>query len=422
MPSRLTAAYRSLAYNEFVAELMKFASANDWASFKRVLDEDQAPAILRYDEVPETSNYPRYMVVSGRDFQMAATCGVSRLSHATQLLRNYYSISFTGDVVSTYDINPYVNAYAAEVKTVMDRQSLDPLIPRHFIGHSLGGACAELLTCYRELAGYSAQTFGTTFGGVKWTTGPAAKNFGRRCQRWMNDTDPVPLVPFGVSTCPTVIAEYHLWILNAFLQYRHCSGGLNLNDDGTFEDAILPENATVRDVVNMAAWLLSVETQGIAGHAMSEYYERLVAASDRATDVFQGYSGEGGSYEAPETRTSRYYNQIEARVATTVSNQQAAQNAAVLSIPPDQLFRVVRQGRLYVVAFGSSTVALTACRRTARSLCRQFNQALRHLQSTAFVDPASFLSRLEEYFGQAANTSGAFTPVMQTQLTNLEQS
>lgn len=364
---------------------------------------------------PSIDTMPAFLFAAAARNDYAFVAGAQNLGLAQRTLTGW-----AGPLRDTLVLSGW-NLFAAQVgdtiRAQMIAEGAHSNVKQLYVGHSLGGMVAQWMANRTRQDDPGMVPTIVTFGAPKLSqVSLASANRNAINIRWMNAQDPIPLLPPALSDLPSLVTLALPLQVREFGLYTHWKGGLKINPDGTFTDSILPDISLVNGITSLAAFILSYDGKStLPVHGMQDYVNAIDAArllAQKPSDPFR----QVGTVEEPETSSRLQVTQAEARVVSTYVALQQQQNRPVLSVPPVQLFTMVRAGRLYLITFGNQTVAVTPVRKTARSLCRQFNVALRHLQATALVEPDTLLSQMDAYL-QAATTPGSgFSPTMNTTL------
>lgn len=403
----------SLDFAEFAADLMKAVNDGDFEAATAGIINDE-PAIRGTQVYRATNDRPQMLIAHGPTRGVAFVAGATNAALAGKVWGGYFE--FDPLPTRTALRNRYTVAVGDFVLSEMASLGVLAGAPKVFVGHSFGGTVAQYCANSENRRGGTSTGFHCSFGSPKWLRPDDARVVGDTPgARWFNDNDPVPLFPFTVRDSLLTLLVLNPVMQRQLAEFVQARGGVQLYANGNHDPEVLPTAATTGEILNFANWILSQDSTVTSPHAMSEYVRRLRIAADNARQPLAAVRL-SVEQEQPATSHSRLYTQAETRVATAVSNAQSAQNRPVLNIPQLQLFRVVRNGRVFVVTFGDVAVFLTSQRRTARSVARQWNVALRHMQSQAYVSPENLLKQMTAYLEAAADPNSGFSPQLATTL------
>lgn len=403
----------SLDFAEFAAEIMRSVVQQDWPVATAGITADE-PSIVGIQSYPATNDRPSMFIGYGPTFGVAFIGGVTNASLALKFWQGFFD--FTPLPVNTARRNTFTDSIADFVVAEMTRLGVGVGALKVAVGHSFGGTVAQVVATRAQFLGGTSRGYYCTFGSPKFVRGADATVIGSvPGVRWMNDADPVPLFPFTINDSLLTLLLLSPLLQRQFAEFVQARGGMTIFSDGTTEPTVLPPNATTGEILSFITWIFGQDASVASPHAISEYATRLHTAASAARNPLQALRV-STEQEAPATVSSRYYTQQQQRIATAVSRVQAQQNEPVTLVPRVRLFTYERQGRIWVINFNGSSVGLTSDKRTARSLCRQWNTALRHLQSTAFISTENLTQQFTQYIAAASDPTSGFTPTMNATL------
>jgi hypothetical protein len=281
-------------------------------------------------------------------------------------------------------------------------------------GHSGGGMIANLVAIKLQRRNRNVVPWVHTFGSPRIAGDPLAADLRyTNVVRWMNDTDPVPLLPPRVGDVPALVftLPINAWIW--FARFAHSYGGIELDPNGVEEPAELPSLAVLSPGSSMGAWLVSLEGTAQNTHSIMEYARRLRRLSATLNPPIGPVLRFAPEEEVTSSPT-RLVQRQEATFAATVNVIAERQNASPVYVPTIQAFRAFRNGRTWVVAFGDQIIVISGTKRSARACARTMNAAFRRLQHQAVVDPIGFQEQLGEYLAAARDPASGFVPTMNT--------
>lgn len=403
----------SLDFAEFAAAIMQAVHQNDFpAAISGVVND--SPGNWKTLTKVADGNFPDMLLMAQGTRGVAFIGGAVNLSLAQKFWQGYFR-DFTG-LTGNVPRNTFTESLADYVETTLTQAGLGLGAPGVFVGHSMGGTVAQSLGGRFTYRGGTSRGYYCSFGSPKWLRDDVVGQYRLvPGTRWMNDNDPIPLFPFTARDSLTTLLILPPLLQNTMAHYVQSAGGVQIDAQADTSPEVLPLNASVGNILTYPGYLLGINAQPLAGHAISLYLDRLHTAALAARQPLAAVRI-STTAEAPATATSRYYTAQEQRVATAVSVKQQEQNRPTLDIPRPRAFRVFRQGRVFLVTFGEVTVALTSDRRTARSIAAQWNVALRHLQTMGYVNIENFLQQMQSYLAAASDPTSGFSPTMNTAL------
>lgn len=311
-------------------------------------------------------------------------------------------------------VHPWMDAAANEIVARIQFRFALIATTILFGGHSVGGAIAILVANKLLAMNPNLMPWVHSFGSPRFCDSTFGAVVGRlTIRRWMNDDDPVPLLPPRVADVPALVfvTPPNAWIW--FARYVHVRGGVELSSLGVASPAELPTLASVGQVTNLGSWLSSLDSVAGNAHSILTYWQRLGLLT--ASMVVPRTNTMRIAPEEPATpQTQHLVNRQEAAVQAQVDVIAERQNATPVVVPTVQAFRALRSGRIWVVAFGGQVVTIAGSKRAARALARDMNVSFRRLQSAAVVDPAGFTDQLAAYFASATDPASGFRPTMNT--------
>jgi hypothetical protein len=361
--------------------------------------------------VPAASDCPAYYFAVSASRLCVLVDGVQTLTQGLGVWNGYIG-SFAGNPP------PEVNQwYVTAANYIIARiNALAPIPPnvQLYGGHSVGGCIACLVARALKQANGNVQPYVHTFGSPRIGDALTADTLDPvSIWRWMNTDDPVPLLPPLIADVPALAfaTPAHAWI--RFSHFVHTRGGIQVDSLGNLTPEELPTTASIGQTSNLVAWLATLDGTSNNSHSIGTYAANILATFPRLTPPEA--QGLRFAPEEPATHVSR--QEVNAQEAASYQIVHAAserQNSADLTIPPRQVFRAIRQGRIWAVVFADQVVSLAPTKRSARGVARSFNESLRRLQVQGVVDPTAFSAQLQAYFVEAVDPASGFVPPMNT--------
>jgi hypothetical protein len=373
--------------------------------------ETGIPATLWFRDA--TPAMPAYAFGTAGPDSVIAVSGCSQLEHASRTMDAY-----AGDIGMS--INSPENDYFIELadtilsdvagKGILDRERL------LLVGHSLGGCAVcimlDKLTTQRIAPRSKCLTFGAPKLGNIYQI---SRLNPLPVRRWMMSDDPVPLLPPTTADTLTVLLRYSPRAVQRFARFVQPAGGVQITPQLVLSNAILPSDAATNFAASLAGWFLALDGSSQSAHHITSYAARI--AHWNATNIVGTQTVvRGGGMEEPNPPAPREVTKAQQQTVATITALQERQNAGQVVIPTRAVVRAVRQGAVWAIIFGETTIAVTPNRRQAQGDARLLNEFLRRLQRTAMVDPSSLLSTMTEYLEAASDPAGGFLPVMNTVL------
>lgn len=287
-------------------------------------------------------------------------------------------------------------------------------LPGHvaLAGWSAGGAIVAVLPGLAETKAaygnsWSIDTFGAPRAYGRNDAGTAEAT--SRMMRWMNNNDPVPMVPPHTSEYLAAIALFGLHgsqIANAFV---HAGSGHSIAPNGTMVVADLPTTARPNFGGSLANWLEGLNGVQDIEHSINVYASRL----EDATILSGGRVVRFAPHiEIPEHAPVHTNNARARDLNTAIVALETRQNARPVSVPTPWRFRAIRLSRIWFVYWGLTQVAMPGTRKAARQLARTGNQFLNSMQTKAVVDQQGMATAVTSYMTAAQDAALGFTPAM----------
>lgn len=354
-------------------------------------------------------NYPGMYFGTNGKYSAFIGGGTENFTQGSRLMQGYASgIGYT----HANEVNTYVIECIDQLtKSAMWFDFLNA--PNMLIcGHSLGGSIAVWMAQLAAVAQPTHRRILVTLGAPKTGT-PFQNAFLASTQitRWMNDDDPVPLVPPTLGQVPLLAVTMSVGQIVAFGKMRHVKGGIQLDSDGVISAQVLPTRASINPTTDLATWLVSLANRTDNSHQTKEYRRRLGLRANQP-----GARQHRQPAEAPAEAVAHFTHRqamahVNETVATIIHNGQA-QNQGPLVIPPQQQFRSVQIGAIWYTVFGEKIIALGPTRRKAGILAQTGNAFLRKLQRQASADPDGLKVALDTYLTAAQDPASGIKPTL----------
>lgn len=292
------------------------------------------------------------------------------------------------------------------------------LFPPNWIlaGHSGGGLVAQCfaydLSNAPNPTSANVVTFGSPRAGGR-TFANAGQGVATSTVRYMNDNDPVPLIPPDLSDSIGWAALLTPAALTFYGEWVHTDGGRVITPAGSLSDAVLPPVAALTPVASLGNFLYSADTNAGMGHTIQEYINRLEAAQPTPNQPID-LGPPLAPMEVRDRPNRRQANQAQAAVQAQMFADGRDQNLQPVIIPKASEFQAVRNGRIWAIQFQEQFVAYAPSKKRARHLARAGNDFIRSLQHQGIVDTIALVQQFQTYINNASDPAGGFQPVMNT--------
>lgn len=363
--------------------------------------------------IAETDLCPAYYFAKNRDQAVLVVDGCRRMSQARSLFAAYLP---TLGIPSLDPRNSFIEQAANGIANYFKGLGFPGFNHVFLGGWSLGGAIAQNVprlcqTPELRTVNWSCDTFGAPRSGGN-SIATAIATYGANA-RWMNENDPIPLVPprpLDFVGLPLVAGAAGAI---EFSRYVHGPGGRSMAANGEITPSVLPRTASSSFLASLATWYFQWDAGNEPDHAIGTYVTRL----ERSEAFYTHTQGRANNrVEPPANAPVQQVQRHEAVVAQAIVNLERQQGMDPVDVPVQRLFVARRIGRVWMVLLGESVVSMPGSRRAARSLARHGNEFLRSLQNKAFVSKDGLNGALADYLALASSPDGGFRPVMNTNL------
>jgi hypothetical protein len=361
---------------------------------------------------PPNDTYPGFYYADCGASGFLALDGTATLAQAAGVVDGY-----VGGVLESLDVlgsnqNFFFAQAAREITAILQGVGILAPYQLYIGGWSLGGATgfyfpSPVIPSSWRPGVISIDTFGSPRpGGRDWVT---AMESTRYIFRWMNDNDPVSLVPPRVTDFPALLAVFGVRGAVRSARFVQPHGGYSIGIAGTPTPATVPALASPNFTASLVNWLQSWNDDRTLEHGIWEYLRRLRAMEVVITPVFRGH---GGPIELANPIRPQQVTATERAVAQTVLHLERSQNQNGVALPEVRIFKAVRISGLWFVTFNGASISTAGSKRGARRLANQGNAFLRTLQTRPVVDPAALQQQLSDYLKAAGAVGGQFVPRM----------
>jgi hypothetical protein len=367
------------------------------------------PEPVRSVFVADTPTCPKWYYAANPTDGYLLIDGTATLAQAIGIVDGYIGGLFDS---KTQPDNVYFFNAAKEIMDNLDSRGMIPPLGMTVAGHSLGGAiCGYWMRRVNLIKRLGVSSFTHTFGAPRpcGSDGRILIQGQGETIRWMNDNDPVPLVPPRIEDAPIILPLFGVTGCIRAANFVHVAGGVDIGPAGNLTDAVLPVHASANFTADLAQWLMTWDNGGQPAHAAQEYVDRLTLAVQLLTPQNRPQVAPA---EQPVGHGAQAINEAERRVVNTILHLERQQNATPVVIPPQFLFRAVRISRLWTVVLDKSVVCTPGSKRAARAIARLGNDWIRRLQRTAVVDTAALGAGFQRYLAAATDAAAGFEPEM----------
>lgn len=372
----------------------------------RLKQQTQASTVVSWSEGNGDLCPPVYYGVSG-DYTLVLVSCVQGLNMAVNLMNGY--------AVPAVTSGPKENAWAkaaAQWIVARARTAHMPSTTKMLLaGYSGGGMIVQSLAQAFSALSPAPSIRLATFGSPREAQASFCESLARQnVVRWMNDTDPVPLLPPRISEAPgfSILLPYAL--AQAYVEYVHFRNGTSLNAAGQWQSAEVPPGASLAATASLGAWLLGQVTGEGGPHRIQEYRARLDAGL-QARPAPEPALPPTPQEEENEV-TGGEWKRARNNGARALFEQAEVQNAVPTVIPDRNLAFVKREGRIYNVYWGDVFIAAGPKKKSALQMKNRLNNLLRSMQHQGVVIPENFVQQFIGYVQLATGDGNGFQPVM----------
>jgi hypothetical protein len=339
--------------------------------------------------------------------------GCSLSSHAVNLIDGYNNgFGPTG----TDGFNQWAQDSALAILSYTESNAVFQPENLDVVGYSAGAVVASYLVRELKRRGTLKKLRITTLGAPRAMSAPNLPVWSSVPEtRWMCDNDPIPLVPPRIEDAPVLVPLLGLLTTLRYSSYVHAGGGLSINAASVITDSVLPTAAAMSPGTSLATWYFGQEDDPASGHGLTQYQNRFAALL--ALPSHGAGAGNAGSGQEPGATTNRrQITRSEAVVVNQVAAASERQNATPTAVSATVLFKAVKLGKIWSVAFGPSIIVYAGNRKRAFHLARAGNDFLKSMPKQAFVDPENILAEMTNFFNAAVQVGGPVSPPISTSL------
>ncbi len=339
--------------------------------------------------------------------------GITTNTQASQIA-DAYSIG-TGPTTTNANNQWFIDA-ASQLYGQINRPGV--VLPEYIdiVGYSAGGAVGTLLLLFLQQQLPNVKTSLCTFGAPRAIGHSTLGRLTRTSiARWMCDDDPIPMIPPRFADCPVFMLATSLRVQLTWGDYVHTPGGVNLPVSGLPQRSYLPLRATINPIASLAAWFFGIETTANNAHSLNQYQTRLTTLVQllQRPDKMDVETAAG---EPAEDAPRAHSTERDRRTAAQVQHAALTQNQTAVEVEPSVLFRAVRRGRVWAVAFGDVLFTFSGNKKRARHLARAGNDFVRSLPKQAVVDPQTLVDQFIAFMEAGVQPGGPVNPPIRTSL------
>jgi pimeloyl-ACP methyl ester carboxylesterase len=281
-----------------------------------------------------------------------------------------------------------------------------------FVGHSLGGSIAQAAAAMYKRAKPGVSVLSVSFGSPRVGDRRFAQTQTQNSNtRWMNDDDPVPLLPPSIPAALSYGIGLGAEVISRWEQFVHGGGGVILDGNGNPTPGDVPPRGVVAGGSSLASWLMKAAEGGVSQHSMSTYYDRLNMLVNRVAPPMPIQVREAPA-EPSRINDRHTHNQATDAFISNIVHTGAQQQQGSLIVPPDRPFKTVKFDGLWWVTFGGELVAVGGTRKRAGRMAVLGNDFLRRIQRQAGVDTVALKRLFSDYLDAASVPGNGFSPVI----------
>ena len=395
----------SVLFAQIILRLSMQPSADEiQADYVRFLGE---PSAFFYS--PRNGLLPAYVQAKHDE------AGVQIMEGAYSTNQGLAYVNAIGETID-YTLDGGANSYIRSIANSADVQGIAFGLytrPRTWIvGHSLGGIASVVQGARLYARNRSANFSVVTFGSAK----PGPLEVARfvpygSIERWMNEGDPVPLIPPEPIEAPFYYALRGVATRNNAALYAQPAGGTQLFPDGSVISRNLPNVPRADIQPALTAWLQSLHDHRLTEHSMQAYLQSLQARNARypLAPPITGRTHSIARLAGPRNSELRRAEEAAVKLLREEIRDAGTPN---VRIPPEKLFVARKNGSVWVVYFLGRIVLIGPSRKRCRAFASRANDLLRRLQLMAAVNTTGFGEELTEYLLTASDPLGGYIPVM----------
>lgn len=377
------------------------------------LAEEGRPGIVNHYLSLAGPTIPGWMIIRWADAALVLVDGTTQAQQALSMLA---ILNEPIDYSQLSGVNRYYRQVAELIFARMADIGVYSGMRLVCAGHSLGGPICYCVSRIAESLPWRTNNYAITFGAPR----PGPETFARSVQvmsmvRWMNAGDPVPQVPPRQNQAPLFFTTLsQTGRLNAN-RYVHPHGGILLETNGSVEDVIEENVASINLTLSLGSWLVSLATDNPTAHNMNEYVTRLVTRIATLGPTRPADTGSPDRGHRVRDSSREIQRQVEETLAI-LNGQTREGNIGEVVIPAEQAFTAHRNGDVWQVYLTGTYFATGPTRRRARHLAALGNVFLRKLQTEGVVDTTALVGAFQTYLQEATDPTGRFHPTMRTNL------
>ncbi len=352
---------------------------------------------------------PKYHWINSQSFSVMLFTGTDSIDQAVNLVSAWSqrvpNNTFPG-------LPTAMNDMANIVTSRMTTQGRVPANRVFFVGHSLGGVVAQASAAVWKRSRPSSSVLSVSFGAPRVGDRRFAQSQSQNSNtRWMNDDDPVPLLPPSIPASLSYAVGLGNEVIGRWEQFVHGGGGVVLDVNGNPTAGELPPRGQIAGGASLANWVLKTAQGGVTSHSMSDYYDRLNMLVNRTAPPMPVHVREAAA-EPSRVNDRHTHNQATDAFIANIVHTGATQQQGPIVVPPDRPFKTVKFDGLWWVTFGGQLVAVGGTRKRAGRMAVLGNDFLRRIQRQAGVDTVALKQLFSDYLDAASIPDNGFSPVI----------
>jgi len=395
--------------SKWFAQQLAFLEAGSDPSLIGAAAADVSGESNEQGDILDSDQMPYWHWINSQSFSVFMFTGTNSIAQAANLV-SAWSQRVPND---TYPGLPtLMDSMGFRVGSLMTGLGKRPANRVFFVGHSLGGVIAQAAAAMWKRSRPSNAVLSVTFGSPRVGDRRFASTQSQNSNtRWMNDDDPVPLLPPSIPASISYAVGLGNEVIGRWEQFIHGGGGVILDSNGNPAPGELPPLGHIAGGASLANWVLKTAQAGSSAHQMSAYYDRLNQLVNRVAPAMPASVREAPA-EPSRTNDRHTHNaQTDAFIATIVHTGALQQNGPLI-VPLDRPFKTIKFDGLWWVTFGGQLVAVGPTRKRAGRMAVLGNDFLRRIQRQAGVDTVALKQLFGEYLDAASIPDNGFSPVI----------
>jgi len=397
---------RSVAYSLGRTVLALQPTGNAGTYLRAVQEAFPNSANVRY--IPFSSPFPAMGIFTEGTSTVCQSYGVSDLAGGTATFFTSWQPAFVSPTAWT---NPSFLALANRMRALLNTVSLSPGDRLILVGHSWGGAAAQVLAAQLAWSGVSRDIQCLTFGSPKiGNSGLVQLLRAATCLRLMTSTDAVADSPPTISEAPVLYASTPFLLSLVYSQYMNGPGGVEVAQDGT---------ATARPSPSSVSWGVVDNLYAAASGSLGPFApSHWMGAYLSAMSSWRAPSAGDTLVEAPTPPVPSAITRAEWQLNADMIEGKlgATEGLNVAYIPPVYVARAQIVGshpRTYIVVQGADLICTCATKSEAHTIAKALNRLYRRLlEDSQSLSKTAFNDAINYFLLAAANPASGITPTL----------